>query len=260
MLNLGNSSRRHTVGPSQEASQQASASASSPAARKRGFSEIGADFASDEDDGEFETDRRPVDEARREAMRLAQPSPARRPRLESEHGRSPATPAGRQYHGRDVDPVVSPEMAQMRREKQLLMQDVRAAASMGEARQPDAAALEHQMQQVKRRVAWSDSDTLLLVDLIDSHNAVWADIARIGNHQGQERFFNPVRNQQACRDRARNYKVDLLLTNKILPRNFDLVALSRKEIDRVVRAGRNPFRREENVDAAGEPTNTVYVE
>lgn len=259
MLNLGNSSRRHTVGPAQEASQHTPATSTSPGARKRGFSEIGADFASDDDDGEFETDRRPVDEARRDAMRLAQPSPARRPRLESEHARSPATPAGRHFNAADVDPAVSPEMAQMRREKQLVMQDARAAASLGEVRQPDTAALEQQRMQVKRRVAWSDSDTLLLVDLIDSHNAVWADIARIGNHQDQSRYFIPVRNQQACRDRARNYKVDLLLTSKLLPRNFDQVALSKKEIERVVRHHRNPFRREQDVDEDNQPTNTAYV-
>lgn len=44
----------------------------------------------------------------------------------------------------------------------------------------------------------------------------------------------------------------------MLPPGFDLVVLGRKEKEMVIHAGRNPERREEDMDAAGNVTNTLY--
>ncbi len=44
-----------------------------------------------------------------------------------------------------------------------------------------------------------------------------------------------------------------------LPENFDLVALSRKEVVKIIDCGKNPRRREDDVDARGNATNTLYV-
>lgn len=55
-------------------------------------------------------------------------------------------------------------------------------------------------------------------------------------------------------------KVDFLLLDVVLPPGFNLVALGKKEIDRVKGLGKNPYRREEDLDEDGEPINTEYVE
>lgn len=44
----------------------------------------------------------------------------------------------------------------------------------------------------------------------------------------------------------------------MMPAGFDLVVLGRKEKDMVTASGRNPDRREEDVDAEGNPTNMIY--
>jgi hypothetical protein len=71
--------------------------------------------------------------------------------------------------------------------------------------------------------------------------------------------FELPRNAQAYRDRARNMKVDFLISDAALPRGFDLVTFSKKEIDRVEKLGKNPNRTEADVDRNGRPTNTAYV-
>lgn len=47
-------------------------------------------------------------------------------------------------------------------------------------------------------------------------------------------------------------------TDAALPPGFDLVVLGRKEKEMVMQAGRNPERREDDVDAAGNVTNSLY--
>jgi hypothetical protein len=73
-----------------------------------------------------------------------------------------------------------------------------------------------------------------------------------------ERFQHP-RNQQAYRDKARNLKVDFLSTNAVLPPGFDLVALGTKEVRLLQARGKNPFRRERDLDDEGNAINTEYV-
>lgn len=72
-------------------------------------------------------------------------------------------------------------------------------------------------------------------------------------------LFEIPRNAQAYRDRARNMKVDYLITDAVLPRGFDLVSLSKKEIDRLRKMGKNHERKESDVDRHGRPINTRAV-
>ncbi|KAF4124623.1 hypothetical protein GMORB2_5289 [Geosmithia morbida] len=94
----------------------------------------------------------------------------------------------------------------------------------------------------RRRHAWSDADARLLVHLIDKRKAVWSVIEFRDGHR-----FTPARKQQAIRDKARNLKVDYLITDRVLPRSFDKISLSKKEVARVLRYGRNPFRLESDI-------------
>ena len=45
----------------------------------------------------------------------------------------------------------------------------------------------------------------------------------------------------------------------LLPPGFDLVVLGKKERQAVIAAGKNPDRREDDVDDNDNPTNTIYV-
>ncbi|KAG8415512.1 hypothetical protein J3458_009352 [Metarhizium acridum] len=102
----------------------------------------------------------------------------------------------------------------------------------------------------KQRYAWSNRDCNLLLKLIKERHAAWAAIEREHNHE-----FEHPRNQQAYRDKARNMKVDLLITDAILPSGFDLVTLGKKEIARLLSLGKNPYRREDDKEN-GKALNT----
>lgn len=103
----------------------------------------------------------------------------------------------------------------------------------------------------RRRYPWSAHDEAALIALVAEHYGKWSTIERC-----QDRFQHP-RDQQAYRDKARNIKVDLLIHDLRLPPGFDVVALGIKEREKVRKHGKNPRRREEDVDAAGRPTNTA---
>jgi hypothetical protein len=45
----------------------------------------------------------------------------------------------------------------------------------------------------------------------------------------------------------------------LLPPGFDLVVLGKKERQAVIAAGRNPDRKESDIDDDDKPTNTIYV-
>ncbi|ODA78605.1 hypothetical protein RJ55_05987 [Drechmeria coniospora] len=105
----------------------------------------------------------------------------------------------------------------------------------------------------KTRRPWSNIDAHLLVRLIAETKACWSIIENRHNSR-----FEHARNQQAYRDKARNLKVDFLLADAPLPPSFDLVALSGKEVARVEAAGKNPYRRENDM-VDGEPVNTRLV-
>ncbi|OAA72229.1 hypothetical protein ISF_01302 [Cordyceps fumosorosea ARSEF 2679] len=110
----------------------------------------------------------------------------------------------------------------------------------------------------RQRHPWSDHDSAVLVAKVAEHYGKWGCIEA---DDEKNHIFEHPRNQQAYRDRARNMKVDYLLRDHRLPRGFDGVSLSGKEVQRVVNANKNPMRREEDWDeATGRPTNTEFVD
>ncbi|XP_044721670.1 uncharacterized protein HRG_04585 [Hirsutella rhossiliensis] len=106
-----------------------------------------------------------------------------------------------------------------------------------------------------RRRAWTGRDTDMLIKLIGETEAYYAEIERRYSDQ-----FEYPRGQQAYRDKARNLKVDYLLNDERLPPEFDRVSLGPKEVHKLKCAGKNPYREEKHVDAAGRPTDTVWLE
>ncbi|RYO86167.1 hypothetical protein DL766_001969 [Monosporascus sp. MC13-8B] len=102
------------------------------------------------------------------------------------------------------------------------------------------------------RVPWSAEDTDLLIKLIAKHRCSWSAIAEEGG-------FEVSRDQQAVRDRARNLKVLFLQGDKTLPACFDMVALGQKERNTVIRVGRNPDRRESDLDQDNNVINHIWV-
>ncbi|CRK39072.1 hypothetical protein BN1708_016709 [Verticillium longisporum] len=126
---------------------------------------------------------------------------------------------------------------------------------------------------VQHRVPWSNRDVSKLVDLIATLGCNWSLIEQGANPRtGQstkdeepttydpERHFEDRRGQQAIRDKARNLKVDFLKADIVLPPGFDRVLLGTKEVKALTGRGKNPYRRERDVDADGNPTNTEYYE
>ncbi|OHF03503.1 hypothetical protein CORC01_01222 [Colletotrichum orchidophilum] len=143
----------------------------------------------------------------------------------------------------------------------------------------------------QQRVPWSDKDTRRLIRLIEYHNCLWAHIAKRqlpggrpssgGDFEDREDcIFDHPRDQQAIRDKARNLKVDLLnhtpaaqpppapatppppparRADLNLYPGFDGIALGKKERLALISRGKNPDRREADVDETGEPTHTEYV-
>ena len=137
-------------------------------------------------------------------------------------------------------PASSSHLDAIREEKRRLAQQHRAEAA---ASTPWPS---------KQRHFWTDHDTNLLIQLIRKREAGWSIIEREDNH-----LFERPRHQQAYRDKARNLKVDYLMTDAVLPPSFDLVNLGKKEINRLCSFGKNPFRREKDVED-GKAINTEF--
>ncbi|OHX00702.1 myb DNA-binding domain-containing protein [Colletotrichum incanum] len=121
----------------------------------------------------------------------------------------------------------------------------------------------------QQRVPWSERDTRRLIRLIEYHNCLWARIAKRqlpehrlgepGPEVMEDCVFDHPRDQQAIRDKARNLKVDMLKADLNLYPGFDGVALGKKERQTLISRGKNPDRREADVDEDGAPTHTEYV-
>lgn len=208
--------------------------------RPQGRRHVEEEEEDDEDDNPFEEDTRPPDPRRqamvnsnlarnRSPLPRSQPSSAPRQRYPSP---PTATPAQQQA------PPPPSSFAAMQMEKRNLKLSRAALASAPTIRQ---------------RYPWSDNDSQTLVDLINLRHAAWSTIETCDG----ERFEHP-RNQQAYRDKARNMKVDMLLTDAVLPPKFDLVTLGKKEIDRVISFGKNPSRKERDIDEYGRAINTEH--
>lgn len=101
------------------------------------------------------------------------------------------------------------------------------------------------------RYAWSARDSNQLIKLMAKHCCSWAAIAKEGG-------FEVQRNQQAVRDHARILKVQFLKGDSLLPAFFDNVALGEKERQAIINIGRNPDRKEHDVDENGNITNQYY--
>ncbi|GKT62372.1 MYB DNA-binding domain protein [Colletotrichum tofieldiae] len=121
----------------------------------------------------------------------------------------------------------------------------------------------------QQRVPWSERDTRRLIRLIEYHNCLWARIAKRqlpehrlgepGPEATEDCIFDHPRDQQAIRDKARNLKVDMLKADLNLYPGFDGVALGKKERQTLISRGKNPDRKEADVDEDGAPTHTEYV-
>lgn len=164
------------------------------------------------------------------------PRPTQRPREGSNEG---------EEEREQPTPPPSSAFDAMRYEKSALTSSARTRDS------PSSPARTGQ----KQRRQWSDNDTYTLIDLVRKTHAGWSVMEK----HYSDRFEIP-RNQQAYRDKARNLKVDLLMTDRVLPPCFDLVALSKKETDKVVSYGKNPYRKENDLDDDDNPINTDLEE
>lgn len=203
-----------------------------------------------EDDGgdSFETDNRPIDQAKRDELRRRMappPIPHRVSRPPQKHVPDRPQSSGSEY----------PSFQQESSQPPSSMPDFDAIRQAASQRAKEARMADSERSGGKQRVPWSQHDSQVLINLIAEYGVRWSTIETRG-----EPLFEYPRNQQAYRDRARNVKTELLIIDVALPPNFDGVALSNKEIIKIKAAGKNPNRREEDVDEQGNPINTELVE
>ena len=199
----------------------------------------------DEDD-DFQEDDRQIDAQISAAIsRNLQNS---RARASSSSMPPPPRPSGRAPAASDG---ASSHFQALKEEKRMLAQQARALGTSRGAASSQGAGATITTNLTKQRHPWSDHDCQVLLELINTRQAGWS----IMETSDKDRFEHP-RNQQAYRDKARNMKVDYLMTNAVLPPNFNLVALGKKEIERLLSYGKNPYRREEDLDDEGNAINT----
>ncbi|TLD18476.1 hypothetical protein PspLS_10120 [Pyricularia sp. CBS 133598] len=127
------------------------------------------------------------------------------------------------------------------------------------ARAISALARQRNPKPPQTRVPWSIPDCQRLIGAVGAYDAKWSKIAE-AIRNGQVPLEHP-RDQQALRDKARLIKQDMLKTDSILPPGFDLVLFGRKENEAVINVGKNPHRKESDIDpATGRPVNTEWVD
>ncbi|OIW30504.1 hypothetical protein CONLIGDRAFT_281864 [Coniochaeta ligniaria NRRL 30616] len=135
------------------------------------------------------------------------------------------------------------------------------------ATDPDLEALSQRAREVavasrkpkepQSRTPWSRNDCKALIRAVDVYKAKWSLMAQ-EIAKGVIPFEHP-RDQQALRDKARLLKQDMLKADACLSPGFDLVVLGKKERQAVIACGKNPDRKEADIDDDDQPTNTVYV-
>ncbi|KAI0109454.1 hypothetical protein F4776DRAFT_401797 [Hypoxylon sp. NC0597] len=200
----------------------------------------------DDDDDDFEVNEQLQNESKRaldEDESVQRPSP-KRPR----YSKQPQILSPRVARTRELSVQQSLDNSQEDRHLQdrdilVLSQGARNIRRANHANKP---------RQV--RIPWSASETSRLLELIadPSLNCSWSAMEKVGG-------FENARNQQALRDKARGLKVWYLEGDRVLPAGFDQVALGQKEKDAVIRCGRNPDRREDDLDEDGQVTNNIWV-
>ena len=230
--------------------------AGSPARRVPRSPFMDADDAEDDDD--FQQDTRPVNPEKRAMISSSLPPP-KRPRVEASRPSATATdraamppppvPSSNSHQSAPPPPPSSSSSYPVpsQAEYEAVKEAKRAIAERLRRDKPPAPP--------KQRQQWSDPDTTALIELVAESRAAWATMEK----DAQFRFEHP-RNQQAYRDKARNLKVDYLIADAVLPPCFDLVRLGQKEIQRLIAAGKNPHRREDELDERGRPINTEAFE
>lgn len=206
---------------------------SGPNQSENDYDDVEEEEEEEEDDygDEFEEDQRPI--KRSKTATSSAPVYRRQERQMESHRPAAATSSAQAPSPAPLSSM--PDFAAIQRVKAL----ARVNSRLG------------QPQSLKKRFVWSDRDSATLIDLVARRAAGWSTIYKEDSH-----LFQLPRNAQAYRDRARNMKVDFLISDAVLPRGFDLVTLSKKEIDRLHKLGKNHARRESDVDRNGKPTNT----
>ena len=223
---------------------------------------VDVDDEDDEEDDPFQTDTRPVNESRSrelQAKRQRRGLTNNRPPPPSSSMRPPPA-ATSPPHASPYSPLPPVSSAQadflenvkLRKAETVARAKARQASSSFSSQVPSSSAytIIHPSP-VKQRVAWSNRDAETLIRLVMETRAAWSCIEK---EHGDE--FEHRRNQQAYRDKARNMKVDFLITDALLPACFDQVVLGKKEVSRLVSLGKNPYRRESDRDEHGRAVNT----
>ena len=207
----------------------------------------------DDDDDAFETDDRRVDPAKRDDLRRKMPPPPRpEPISRPPPRRVPVPTSPRSVHPTIIrEPLQASTLQAVERPSSSSVGHFEALKIAASQRRREALMADPERQVSRQRVPWSDNDSLLLIECIKEWGVRWSTIQSQGQH-----LFEHSRNQQAYRDRARNIKTELLILDRVLPPNFNDVALGNKEIVKIQSIGKNPYRKEEDIDADGNPVNT----
>ncbi|KAK4221627.1 hypothetical protein QBC38DRAFT_461282 [Podospora fimiseda] len=115
-------------------------------------------------------------------------------------------------------------------------------------RSREISAANRKAREPQVRSAWVRNDVRMLVRAVDEYGCKWSVIERMIK-EGTIPFERP-RDQQALRDKARLLKQDFLKADGLLPRGFDLVVLGKKEREAVRACGKNPDRKEADIDTS----------
>ncbi|KAK4200293.1 hypothetical protein QBC40DRAFT_225982 [Triangularia verruculosa] len=121
-------------------------------------------------------------------------------------------------------------------------------------RSKEISAANRKVREPQVRSAWVRNDVRELVKAVHTYGCKWSVIEK-QIKEGNIHFERP-RDQQALRDKARLLKQDFLKADGILPKGFDLVVLGKKEREAVKACGKNPDRKEADLDANGAVINT----
>ncbi|KAK3900863.1 hypothetical protein C8A05DRAFT_16878 [Staphylotrichum tortipilum] len=121
-------------------------------------------------------------------------------------------------------------------------------------RSKEVTAAARKVKEPQTRQSWLREDVNQLIKAIHTYQCKWSTIEK-EIKAGTIRFQRP-RDQQALRDKARLLKQDMLKADAPLPRSFDLVVLGKKEREAVEAVGKNPARKEADIDERGHPVNT----
>ncbi|OBT72024.1 hypothetical protein VF21_09231 [Pseudogymnoascus sp. 05NY08] len=184
----------------------------------------------------------------------------RQPRIDATASRLPQQPSSSRVQGSNA--VVSPIEEELIDEMKAYRQAQNQASQYDAAREMVAKQAQARQLSIgshrptQRRTMWTKTEERGFIDLIGRFGTGWAALHAKGEAEG---IFDECRNQGSLKDKARNMKVDFLISGDALPLNFDRIAIGQKERDKVLRMGKNPYRMEgeivgqEAIDMDGQP-------